>query len=345
LWYFLSLGFLALGIHRLAGALEERSADPEVRIQAAGCRRWWALRLWPFLACLPPIGHTLMRGQSNPILLALLCGAVAATLRGQRTRSGFWLAGAICLKVYPAFLLLFPLWRRDGRALAACALGLMVGLLLIPAAVFGIAGTVAHYQRYNEVFVLPALGLGSDTSRADEIMDSIANDSQSLQSAMHNSLHLNRYTRPPRPSAGVLWGARLAGCILTLLTLLAAVRRRSPAATVLFFGALVAVMLLNTPVCHTHYFSFLVPLVIGLVTVAWQGRSDLRLGPVLTTLLAMNATVYILCSLPGLEVLRDLGLTLYPALLLWLAGILALRRQADEGLTASAEPASPRLAA
>src|SRR5262249_24509112 len=63
IWYALSLVCLALGVHWLAGALEQSSSDPRVSDQPAGCRRWWALRVIPVLACLVPIGHTLMRGQ------------------------------------------------------------------------------------------------------------------------------------------------------------------------------------------------------------------------------------------------------------------------------------------
>ena len=108
IWYAVSLGCLGLGVHWLAGAIERTSPNPQVREQRAFCRRWWALRIVPILACLLPIGHTLMRGQVNLLLLALLCGMAAATLRGRSLLAGGCLAGAICLKVFPAFLLLFP---------------------------------------------------------------------------------------------------------------------------------------------------------------------------------------------------------------------------------------------
>src|SRR5262249_39700762 len=111
-WYVFSVLCLAVGVHVLARALEKTSARPEVRNQPAGCRRWWALRLWPVLVCLPPIGHTLMRGQVNLLVLALFCAAAAATVVGRRFQAGLWLSGAVSIKIYPAFLLLYPLWRR-----------------------------------------------------------------------------------------------------------------------------------------------------------------------------------------------------------------------------------------
>jgi hypothetical protein len=343
LWYLLSLVFLFAAVHLLAGALEERSGDRRVRSQPPGCRRWWALRVFPVVACLAPIGHTLMRGQTNMLLLLLLCGAAAATLRGQRWRSGFWLAGAVCLKVYPLFLALFPLWRRDWRALAGVTLGLAIGLGAIPAVVFGWPRTVALYEEYAQVLLGPALGLGSDDSRAKEIIESTCNDSQSLQAALHNTLHLDPATRPPLPSNVVKWVARGLAGLLLLLTLAAAGRRRleGAPALVLYFSTLVVVMLLSTPVCHMHYFSLLVPLIMGLLAAGWDQSRDLRLGHGLIVLLAGNMGVYILTALPRFERLRDAGATMYPALLLWLVGIVVLGKLARKEQTPAAIQAEP----
>src|SRR5262249_544059 len=55
LWYAISVGALALGVHSLARAVEETAGDNS----PWGGRRWWALRLLPVLICLPPVAHTL----------------------------------------------------------------------------------------------------------------------------------------------------------------------------------------------------------------------------------------------------------------------------------------------
>src|SRR5207244_3517752 len=81
IWYVFSVLCLVAAVHTLSRALEENSEDPTLRGQPAGCRRWWALRLWPILICLAPIGFTLMRGQVNTLILALLCGLVAGLIR------------------------------------------------------------------------------------------------------------------------------------------------------------------------------------------------------------------------------------------------------------------------
>src|SRR5205823_6254799 len=148
--------------HGLAGALEHMSPDPAVRHQPRGCRRWWALRLGPVLACLPAIGGSLMRGQVDAVVLLLLSGLIVAVLRRRRWQAGLWLAAAISLKVIPAFLLLYPLWRREWRVLGGCVVGLGIGLAVIPAAVFGPVRTWAYFQEWTEVVARPGLTPGGD---------------------------------------------------------------------------------------------------------------------------------------------------------------------------------------
>src|ERR1017187_3805387 len=85
--YFLNVFCLFLGVHVLASALEERAGWAA---QPRWCRRWWALRMWPILVCILPIGHTLMRGQVNIFVLTLLCAAMACWLRQQSFKAGLW---------------------------------------------------------------------------------------------------------------------------------------------------------------------------------------------------------------------------------------------------------------
>jgi len=343
IWYAFSLGCLCLGVHWLAGAIERMSPDPQVREQRAFSRRWWALRVVPVLVCLLPVGHSLMRGQVNLLLLALLCGMAAATLRGRSLLEGGCLAGAICLKVIPAFLLLFPLWRRDGRCLAGCAFGLMVGGALIPTLAFGPTRTVQYYQKYAHVLLGPALGVGQDQSRAKEMIETTANDSQSLQAALHNSLHPIRAERPAKPSALVRWLPRIVGGILTLLALAAAGRHKSDSGpnVALLLGALVINMLLLSPICHMHYFSLCVVVIMGLVS-ARSASYDSGLGLGLTFIFAVNILCYIPPNIPGWLILRDWAIMLYPTLILWTVGVVTLwkRSRADFQSQVSEPPRS-----
>jgi hypothetical protein len=329
LCYVLNLVCLAFAVHHLAGALEQTIAGRFRLSWPAGSRGWWALRLGPVVACLIPIGHTLSRGQVNLLLLALFAGFLADLLRGQSFRAGLWLAGTICIKIIPAFLLLLPLWRRDGRCLAGCAAGLILGLAIIPLVFLGPIRTVACYREMTRTVLLPGLGSGDDASRAEELTNQTATEGQSILTALHNTLYPNPAHRPHKASLAERLVSYLLGGLMTLTTLWAfGWRRRGDGLdVVLFFGLLVLDMLLVSPVCHLHYFSLALPLVTALLVDRWRNHAGLSLGRWLLGLLALNAVANLLPNLPNMNLLRDCGAAMYGSLLVWLAGIALLRRQ------------------
>jgi hypothetical protein len=327
-WYLFSVLCLGLAANWLARALEETSADPSIRGQVRGCRRWWSLRVLPLVACLPPIAQTLMRGQVNLLLLALLCGMAAAAVRGQSWRAGLWLAGAICLKIIPAFLIIYPLWRRDYRWLAGCALGLIVGLALVPAAVLGPRQAWDYTAQWGEALLRPAFHQGGDSARDKELLATTATDSQSVERLVHNILYPNPYERPANSEPWVRWLHWIVGGLLTLLTLAAARGRRlNGPRLVICLGCLTVVMLLVSPVSHQHYMSLLPILAMGLLACAaergpgarWSGRG-------VRVLFGLTCLTLALPHVPGLADLRDWGVPAGAALVLWLVGCIVMWR-------------------
>src|SRR5262249_33222907 len=145
------------------------SPDPVVRMQPRGSRRWWRQRTLPLIVCMPPVMANLVHGQVNLLLLLLLSGMIASLLRGKEVWAGLLLSGAICLKVFPLFLLGYVVWRRRWRCLAGCALGLCLGVVIIPAAAVGPRNALAYHEKFAEVVLLPGLGRGTDQSRAEEL--------------------------------------------------------------------------------------------------------------------------------------------------------------------------------
>jgi hypothetical protein len=331
IFYLINVCCLLLAVHVLASALESASTDP-----AAHSGRWWNnrrrlwLRLGPILVCLPPIGHTLMRGQTNLILLLLLCCAMAALIRHRRALAGASLAGMACIKIFPAYLLLYPLWRRDGRAVLGWVMGLIAGLLLIPALVIGPAQTIGCYQKLAFVLVGPALNLNQDESRAKELIEATATDSQSFLVVIHNTTHLDvhRLHRVPIAAPWVRVVHFMLAALFTALTLAAASRRRQEDATgiVLFLGALTLIMLPSSLVCHLHYFALSLPLVMALTAREWERNGAMRLSRGLWALIAIQVVGNTLPLIAGLEVLKDAGLALYAALALWATACVSLWR-------------------
>jgi hypothetical protein len=304
-------------------------------------RRWWFMRTTPIFVCIAAIGHTFSRGQVNTLMLMLICGLIAGLMTSRSFLAGLSLAGAICLKIIPAFLVLVPLWRRDGRCLVAVAVGLVVGLGAIPLAVLGPTRTVESYRVLGEAVLGPAFGLGGDRSRGEELLDVSASDSQSFRTMIQASLYPDRDTRPRDATGGVKWASNALGLLLMLVTLAACrgARRTETGLSLLFFaGALMLVMLLLSPVSHLHYFVLEVPLVMALLARDWAkkpaltgsllrpGRADSPLSIGTLAILTIILLGNLLPQLPVFLVLRDRGLAGITALLLWLVACWALWR-------------------
>ncbi len=115
--------FLALSVAMLLIAAE---------IVARGRRGF--PRLWPFLA-LAVVGtasENLVLGQAQPLLLLLVTASFVAARRGRPATAGAGLGLAAAVKLWPALLLAAPAGHARRRAVAAGALVLGAGLVLVP---------------------------------------------------------------------------------------------------------------------------------------------------------------------------------------------------------------------
>jgi alpha-1,2-mannosyltransferase len=329
IWLALNLLSAAVAVHWLARGIEENSDDPAVRGTPRGSRAWWGRRMLPALFCLPPIAHTLMRGQVNLLVLVILAGMLRS-LAGRRSgQAGLWLAGAICIKIIPAFLLVFPLWRRDWRFLGGCAAGLVLGLGAVPLAAMGPERTLFCYKQLAAGVLLPGLTHEGDPTRAKELTDMNGTGSQSFIVVGHNLLNPDRNLRPAHAEPALRLAALGLAALMGLLTLGLARRRWLTAASVsdmyVSWGALVLVMLFASPVSHMHYYALAVPLVMGLHE-RWQAT-----GWGFGGWLALGACFYgaqLLPHIPAIDQLRDFGLPLSMGLALWTFAMVALARRA-----------------
>ncbi len=345
IWFVISVICLAWAVHSIASALEYHSGIP------TGCRAWWYHRFLPIYICIAPIGCTLSRGQVNLLLIMLAGGMFAAAVRGRRFSSGLWLSAAICLKLIPAFLLVVPIWRRDGRALLGVLAGLVVGGVLFPASVIGFAGTWKINHRMYESIILPGLAEGTDKSRARELMELNATDNQSIQATVHYYRHWDRLTRPGLADVWTKLAHVGIGGLLTLGLILAYGRHRpdDPIRLILFVGGLVVVMAIISPVSHTHYFCLALPAVMGLCELS-RRRCGSPLLPSAGTLayLILVGLLFGLPMIPFWEHRREAGLPILGCLILWTAtmsGLLWTRKQVSKVSAAPALPTQLKAAA
>jgi hypothetical protein len=321
-WYMLSVSAAFQSVHTLASALAESSKPLGTAIGPRWSRGWWLLRVVPLLICLPYLGHALVIGQVNVLWMALTCWFAAALIRGQRFKSGIWLAAAITIKVIPAFLLLYPIWRRDLRCLAGALFGLVLGLVVVPVATLGSDGTWRTTQRWVDVLLMPALGKGSDLSREQELLGIWSTHNQAFAPIIHKTFHVLSDPRPDRMAPIVQITGTLVGLLLTCFTLFAAGSKPPASQTdeVLCIGALCVNMLSLSPGGHPHYLLLLVPLIMGLMASAWAKGASVFLTPSLRLSIGLGlfaSAVPLIVQREG--VCYDLGLPMYSALLLWVA--------------------------
>lgn len=354
LWYVLSVYALWLAVDLIAGAATDmlRGPPPQGLLWSAidpsqSPRFWWLLRASVILFCLPAVARGMVRGQVGTFQLLLIAGMAAALIRGWSFRAGLWLAGAICLKIIPAFLLLVFLWRRDWRALCGCAIGLLIGLVIIPGFVLGPQQTLDSYVAIYREVLQPSLEGGENRNleapssaaskpgdRGRELTNINATDSNSPMTVLHNLSHLStpRAWRPTEALPWIKWTHLLIGVGLTIVTLQAAGWRKSkafndPLSILLFVSALTLIHVLLSPVSHPHYLTLAVLPVMALLLTAWTHMPFPRLSAGWQQLLWSTAVIHVLTVLPGLEILREIGLVLWGGLALWLACVVQLHRR------------------
>jgi hypothetical protein len=346
IWYGLTLIMGLLGVHFLANALESTSGNPEIRGQPVFCRRWWALRILPFLILLPAIGRGQMRGQVDMLLALLFCLAAASILRGRRLFAGLWIAAAACIKMIPFFLLLLPLWRRDLRMLSGSLIGLILGLVVIPVIVMGPDRAMNGYRDLYRQTVVASVTGDTRGTLGSELTGITSTDSNAPMVVLHKILNPVRRNRPKVAAEGVRLAHWLIAALLIIITLYASGWKRSgrllkgkveaEPRELLFLGSLLMVMYIMSPVFSPHYVSTALPLVMVLLFLLWDRYSypNIHLGwKVLFLALVLS---HLLTSIDrGVFLyLRDFGLVLFTSLALWAGSIVMLRRTpADSNLS------------
>jgi hypothetical protein len=96
-----------------------------------------AVKAAAILLALPAILGDLSHNNINIFILFLLAACLELYRRRRDLASGLVLGLAIACKVTPLLFLAYFAWKRAGRVVAGCALGLVLWLAVVPGAVFG----------------------------------------------------------------------------------------------------------------------------------------------------------------------------------------------------------------
>ncbi len=340
IWYILGCIPLILACEWLARSIALSSPCSEVRNMPRFCRRWWQDRLIPAVICIVGIGSTLGRGQSNTMLLLCIVGLIWWSLRGRSFRAGLWIAAAAAIKVFPAFLGLFALLRRDWRMVAGCFVGGFLFLAVLPACVVGPARAWELNRRFLQVMILPnatdfaGTGSGEHDAKVKEFQR--VRDNQSIAVIVHAALNLSDVKRlsdmenkevESDPIAKIAHAVIGGGMVLlSIFAWWRLHRQKNPWETLLTVGMLTCVMMAISPVCHLHYFMLGIPLV-GALWAIWLERGPTgQPGPLMWLFFGIYFALNLIPrfgdgAFEVFRVTRFLGLAQYGNLLLWAAGL------------------------
>ena len=128
-------------------------------------------------------------------------------IRGRRGRAGWWLAAATCVKASSRpLLVLYPLSGRDWRMLGHFALGVVVGVVVIPVVALGPDRAWETTETFVNQTILPGL-TSKPGALSHELTDMTGTDNQSIQAIIHAAVNWGGKL-PPEAAGGHETGAR-----------------------------------------------------------------------------------------------------------------------------------------
>ena len=203
---------------------------------------WSILPLAALLLWCNGFRQQMTQGQLNVVLLLLLTGVWAADRSARPVLAGALLGAAMAIKLFPGFLFVYFLARRQWRVPAAGA-GSFLALTALTAAVLG----PECYRDYVTI-ALPSL----EKYRVYWPNLSLAGFWHKLFNAEGS------HVIPLWQNPALAWTATLAADVLaTVLTAWCAARSCSPRERDLAFALAITAMLLVSPITWDHYFTLL----------------------------------------------------------------------------------------
>ena len=313
IWYCINIVCLFAALHILASALENLAAKAGRPRYPTYSNAWWALRLWPFLLVMFPAGDAIGAGQVTTPVLLLLAAAGGAMLNRRRSLAGAFIGFAGILKLFPLYLLIYPLMRRDRPMLVGAAGGILLGLLL-PVVLMGPTASFEAYRGFVTGRLLGEVNGQGDPLIMNEMHGSHARI-QSFEYVIYDTLNPDSVNRPNFPSTGYFIAHLAVSGVLTLAVLWAMRRRGDPLGEFLLFAALAVLVVPILPVARPHYYALAAVAFAGLYAAEWPRRKGLWPGWPVTSVAIAFVIAGLLDALNQHEAV-DFGLATYVALAL-----------------------------
>lgn len=247
-WNLLSLGMLCLTLYWIVKGLEIQMTV------------WSTIALLTLLLACDPLQQSLIQGQPNLLLALLIISAWKAGNSGKPFVSGMCLGLATAIKIYPAYLFLYFLVRRDWRAISGGAVSF--GLItLLTTAIFG----VDTYRDYLMV-ALPSL---ADVTNNWSNASLLAFWKRLFE---HSANTIQPLVNSPTLLQISVWSSWL---VMTGLVVASIWKTRAEKFSDRGFAITITAMLLMTPTTWHHYF-ILLALPIGLLLALSQPHTGKR---------------------------------------------------------------------
>jgi len=143
-WFFLKAAMAILAIHWALRLIESPGRPFPT----------WA-RLAAVVLGLRPIVGDLTHGNVNVFIFFLVMAALHALRRRRQRSAGLLLALAIACKITPALFLPYFAWKRAWKALASCAVGMLLFFWIVPGLMLGPGWNATLLHSWAERMVVP----------------------------------------------------------------------------------------------------------------------------------------------------------------------------------------------
>jgi hypothetical protein len=314
IWYLISVVVVAMGVWCCVQLSQDVSRET-----------FW-LYVVPLVLLASPVMSGLARGQLSPVLFGLAMAGVYCEMRGRSWLGGALLGGAVLMKIFPVFFVVYYIWQKRWKGVVATGVAVFLGALVIPGMAMGWQRNLEMLKQWGAILRRPTFEQGkSDDPRFGELISPDLVRNQSLQSV------LKRVT--DRENANV--PAVAAGIVMAALMLAAIWRGRGTNNRILLLSALISWALLMSPVSWNHYFILLV-LPLAVLTMAAEAEPDKVSQRVALVALILFGVMNLAFS--GNRAIYRFGPLCWGTLVVWGAlMMLAFRKSASAGkLSASA---------